>query len=52
MVKPDVLVKGSDYSEDEIVGADIVKANGGEVVTIKLTPGYSTSGTIDKMAKP
>lgn len=43
LVKPDVLVKGGDYTEDNIVGADIVKANGGEVVTIPLTEGYSTS---------
>ena len=43
LVKPDILVKGGDYSEATIVGADIVKANGGEVVTIPLTPGYSTS---------
>jgi D-glycero-beta-D-manno-heptose 1-phosphate adenylyltransferase len=43
LVKPDVLVKGGDYTEETIVGADIVKANGGEVVTIPLTPGYSTS---------
>jgi rfaE bifunctional protein nucleotidyltransferase chain/domain len=43
MIKPDVLVKGGDYTEETIVGADIVKANGGQVVTIPLTAGYSTS---------
>jgi rfaE bifunctional protein nucleotidyltransferase chain/domain len=43
LVKPDVLVKGADYTEDSIVGADIVKANGGAVVTIPLVEGYSTS---------
>ncbi len=43
LVKPDVLVKGGDYSEDTIVGADIVKAHGGEVVTVPLTEGYSTT---------
>ena len=42
-VRPDVLVKGSDYSIDEIVGADLVIANGGEVHTIDFLPGYSTS---------
>ena len=42
-VQPDVLVKGADYTEDTIVGADIVKANGGEVVTIPIVEGYSTS---------
>jgi rfaE bifunctional protein nucleotidyltransferase chain/domain len=43
LLKPDVLVKGGDYAEETIVGADIVRANGGEVVTIPLTEGYSTS---------
>jgi rfaE bifunctional protein nucleotidyltransferase chain/domain len=42
-VNPDVLVKGGDYTEETIVGADIVKANGGEVVVIPLVEGYSTS---------
>jgi rfaE bifunctional protein nucleotidyltransferase chain/domain len=48
LARPHVLVKGSDYTEETIVGADIVKENGGEVVTIDLVPGYSTSGIIDK----
>jgi rfaE bifunctional protein nucleotidyltransferase chain/domain len=43
IVKPDVLVKGADYTEDTIVGADIVKASGGEVVVIPIVAGYSTS---------
>ena len=42
-VQPDVLVKGGDYTEDTIVGADIVKAKGGEVVTIPIVEGYSTT---------
>jgi rfaE bifunctional protein nucleotidyltransferase chain/domain len=46
-VKPDVLVKGGDYTEETIVGADIVKANGGEVVIIPLTEGYSTSSILN-----
>lgn len=48
-IKPDVLVKGGDYTEDTIVGADIVKASGGVVVTIPLTPGHSTSGLIERL---
>ena len=48
-IHPDVLVKGSDYSETEIVGADIVKENGGEIATIDLTEGYSTSKIIQKI---
>ncbi len=48
-VKPDVLVKGSDYKPEDIVGADIVKARGGEVITIELTQGFSTTSLIDKI---
>lgn len=49
LVEPDVLVKGSDYREETIVGADIVKGRGGEVVTIELVPGFSTTGIIEKI---
>ncbi len=42
-VQPDVLVKGSDYQTENIVGFDIVTAKGGEVKTIDFIPGYSTS---------
>ena len=48
-VKPDVLVKGNDYLAGNIVGVDIVKSNGGEVVTINLVEGYSTSAVIEKI---
>jgi rfaE bifunctional protein nucleotidyltransferase chain/domain len=51
MVQPDVLVKGKDYEEKEIVGSDIVKARGGEVITIDLVKGYSTTHTIEKTHK-
>jgi len=47
-LKPDILVKGSDYKEDEIVGGDIVKQNGGKVVTIDLVDGYSTTSIIER----
>ena len=50
LVQPDVLVKGSDYNLDEIVGSDIVTAKGGEVVTIDFLPGYSTTA-IEKKIK-
>ena len=43
LVEPDVLVKGGDYSADEVVGADIVKAKGGRVEIVDLAEGYSTS---------
>ena len=46
---PDVIVKGGDYSPDTIVGADVVRARGGEVVVIPLTPGQSTTSIIHKL---
>jgi D-glycero-beta-D-manno-heptose 1-phosphate adenylyltransferase len=51
LIQPDILVKGKDYSEKDIVGADIVKANNGEVITIELTEGYSSSAIIEKLKK-
>ena len=46
---PDILVKGADYSVEQIVGADVVLKNGGKVLPIELTPGKSTSGLINKI---
>lgn len=51
LIQPDVLVKGKDYDGKEIVGSDIVRARGGEVLTIELTKGYSTTHTIEKTHK-
>ncbi len=48
-IQPDVLVKGSDYKAEDIVGYDIVKARGGEVVTIDFLEGYSTTGILQKL---
>ena len=48
---PDVLVKGADYDVHEIVGAKFVLANGGKVKTIPLTPGFSTTISIEKMVQ-
>jgi len=42
-LQPDVLVKGSDYKPESIVGYDVVTAKGGEVKTIDFLPGFSTS---------
>ena len=47
-VQPDVLVKGSDYKPEDIVGYDIVTAKGGRVETINFVDGYSTTRTIEK----
>lgn len=52
LLQPDVLVKGGDYPRDTIVGADLVKAAGGRVVTIPLVPGYSTSALVEKSRAP
>lgn len=46
---PDVIVKGADYTEDQVVGGDIVKAAGGKVVLAKLEDGFSTTNTVAKM---
>ncbi len=43
MVRPDVLVKGSDYNLSNIVGADVVQSYNGQVKTIDFLPGYSTT---------
>ena len=45
-LQPDVIVKGSDYAEDQVVGGDIVKARGGRVVLVDLAPGYSTTNLV------
>jgi rfaE bifunctional protein nucleotidyltransferase chain/domain len=48
-IQPDILVKGSDYKEDNIVGADIVKAKGGSIITIDFVLGFSTTAIIEKI---
>ena len=48
-LQPDVLVKGGDYSPDTVVGADIVRARGGRVVIVPITPGHSTTSTVAKL---
>jgi rfaE bifunctional protein nucleotidyltransferase chain/domain len=46
---PDVLVKGGDWSEDRIVGADVVKRSGGEVQVIPFVEGFSTTAVVRKI---
>jgi rfaE bifunctional protein nucleotidyltransferase chain/domain len=48
-VRPNVLVKGGDYTLSQIVGADFVTAHGGQVAVIPFTPGYSTTGLITRI---
>jgi D-beta-D-heptose 7-phosphate kinase/D-beta-D-heptose 1-phosphate adenosyltransferase len=47
-IVPDILVKGNDWKVKDIVGFDIVKANGGKVLNIPLVKGRSTTGLINK----
>jgi D-beta-D-heptose 7-phosphate kinase/D-beta-D-heptose 1-phosphate adenosyltransferase len=49
-LEPDVLVKGADYTVDNVVGADIVLARGGKVVLAELVPSQSTTNTIQRIA--
>ncbi len=51
-VKPTVLVKGSDYKREDVVGRDIVEALGGEVVLIDIVPGHSTSAMVARSRAP
>jgi rfaE bifunctional protein nucleotidyltransferase chain/domain len=48
---PNILVKGSDYLAENIVGADVVKRGGGKVVTMDFVKGYSTTAVIEKIKK-
>lgn len=50
-IKPDVLVKGADYTVDKVVGHDLVHAWGGRVLLAELSPGHSTTATIKRMAR-
>ena len=49
LLRPDVLVKGGDYTEATIVGAAEVRERGGDVIVIPLTPGHSTTSTIERL---
>jgi len=49
LVRPDVLVKGDEYAEQEIVGADLVRDSGGRVVRVAMRPGRSTSSIIESI---
>jgi len=49
VLRPDVLVKGGDYEETAVVGARDVRGWGGSVVIIPLTPGHSTTSTIERL---
>ena len=49
-IRPEVLVKGADYSVDDVVGADFVQGYGGKVLLAEILPGHATTKTIARMA--
>ena len=51
-LRPDVLIKGADYTVEQVVGGDLVLGWGGQVLLVDLREGHSTSGTIRRMAAP
>jgi D-glycero-beta-D-manno-heptose 1-phosphate adenylyltransferase len=51
-LQPDILVKGADWGENEIVGRDVVEARGGRVVRVQLADGYSTTSLIERIRAP
>jgi len=51
-IRPDVLVKGGDWTPEQIIGADFVRSNGGEVKSLPLKEGFSSSAIIDRIAAP
>lgn len=48
-IKPDFLVKGGDWKEKDIVGSDIIKENGGKIISLKYIDDYSTTSLIEKI---
>lgn len=49
MILPDILVKGADWTEDKIIGSDIVKQNGGEIKRIKFVENNSSTNIIERI---
>ncbi len=47
-IRPSVLVKGGDYTRDQVVGHEIVEANGGEVLLVDILPGFSTTSLVNR----
>ena len=51
VLKPDILIKGADWSKQKIIGADFVESYGGKVLTVNLVKGRSTSALINKIVR-
>jgi D-beta-D-heptose 7-phosphate kinase / D-beta-D-heptose 1-phosphate adenosyltransferase len=52
LVRPNVLIKGADYSRETVVGHEIVEAAGGQVVLVDLVPGHSTTNIVRRVTEP
>ncbi len=50
-LRPDILIKGADWSKKKIIGADFVKSYGGKVITVNLAKNRSTSAIINKIVR-
>jgi D-beta-D-heptose 7-phosphate kinase/D-beta-D-heptose 1-phosphate adenosyltransferase len=50
-VRPTVLVKGGDYRKDQVIGRDLVEAQGGQVIVVDLVPGFSTTRIVQRSRK-
>ena len=48
-LRPNILVKGGDYTKEEVIGSQQVVKDGGEIVIIPLVPGYSTTNIINTL---
>ena len=51
-VRPKVLIKGADYRADQVIGREVVEADGGEVILVDLVPGHSTSDIVERSRAP
>ncbi len=49
MLRPDLLIKGSDYTVEQVVGAELVQGWGGKVLLVDLLPGHSTTATVNRL---
>jgi len=49
LVRPEILVKGAEYSQEQVVGGSIVTSYGGEIVRVQMVEGYSTTKVVEKM---
>ena len=50
-IRPEILIKGADYTVDEIVGSEVVQSYGGHILLADLEHGHSTTATIKRMAQ-